>query len=151
MALSSLLHKCNNITQEKHILLFKDLFLNAQEELLCHNVLAQWCDPEVERAETQALCSGLFPLLHRMLSFNLISFSHLFSKPSPLTLVSSSSPSSNPADFAEEKSSLGIETQLEENRKNELWHVCGSSVRLKMYAGDPEFLWKRETMLSHFH
>lgn len=50
MALSSLLHKCNNITQKKHILLFKESCLNAkislQEELLSHKELASW-DAEI--------------------------------------------------------------------------------------------------------
>lgn len=52
---------------------------------------AQGCDREVEGAETEALCSGLSPLLQRVLIFSLIS-------PSPPTLISSSS--DIPADFA---------------------------------------------------
>lgn len=51
MALSSPLHKSNNITQKKeHILLFKDSFLNAkifpQEEQLSHKELGS-CDVRI--------------------------------------------------------------------------------------------------------
>lgn len=152
MALSSLLHKCKNITQKEHILLFKESFLSAkislQEECSVMNLAAGmqrpawWCGGAMRGTGIQALRSGLFCFLQRVLIFHFLCTSLFFSKPSPSALICSSRWRYSSLTLHRECCHLGFKSSCMEQK------ISGLSVevlRSKMYTGDLELLRKRES------